>query len=78
MTDHIEEYLLPGEGILIDELPKVSLHDHLDGGLRPGTIVELARAIDAELPADEPAALGEWFRSTPDPARSPTTSPVSR
>ncbi|KZX20898.1 adenosine deaminase [Rathayibacter tanaceti] len=65
MTDHIEEYLLPGEGILIDELPKVSLHDHLDGGLRPGTIVELARAIDAELPADEPAALGEWFRSTP-------------
>src|SRR4030095_4645238 len=34
--------------------PKVSLHDHLDGGLRPQTILELAAEIDHELPADQP------------------------
>ncbi len=28
----------------IKALPKVSLHDHLDGGLRPGTILEIAEA----------------------------------
>ena len=32
--------------------PKVSLHDHLDGGLRPQTIIELAAEIDHPLPAD--------------------------
>lgn len=42
-------------------LPKVSLHDHLDGGLRPGTIVELAAEIGLELPATDAAQLGEWF-----------------
>ena len=26
----------------VQELPKIQLHDHLDGGLRPGTIIELA------------------------------------
>jgi len=29
----------------IKALPKISLHDHLDGGLRPQTIIELADAI---------------------------------
>lgn len=39
--------------------PKVLLHDHLDGGLRPATIVELARrqGYDA-LPTTDPAELG--------------------
>ena len=41
--------------------PKVLLHDHLDGGLRPATILELAAEIGLELPADEPAALADWF-----------------
>jgi adenosine deaminase len=41
--------------------PKALLHDHLDGGLRPATIVELAAEIGHPLPADEPAALGAWF-----------------
>jgi adenosine deaminase len=66
VTDHIDEYLLPGEGIAIDELPKVSLHDHLDGGLRPATIVDIAREAGVPLPAEEPEALGEWFRTTAD------------
>ena len=43
------------------QLPKVSLHDHLDGGLRPATIIELAAQIGHELPATEPAALAQWF-----------------
>ncbi|ROQ54969.1 adenosine deaminase [Rathayibacter sp. PhB152] len=61
-----EEYLLPGEGILIDDLPKVSLHDHLDGGLRPETIVDIAAQTGVALPAEDPEALEHWFTSTAD------------
>lgn len=42
-------------------LPKVALHDHLDGGLRPRTLLELAAAVDHPLPADTPEALADWF-----------------
>ncbi len=45
----------------IRALPKVSLHDHLDGGLRPATVVELAAEVGHRLPADDPEALGRWF-----------------
>ncbi|GAB3616099.1 adenosine deaminase [Okibacterium endophyticum] len=48
-------------GIDIAALPKVSLHDHLDGGLRPQTIIELADEIDLDVPATDAEALGEWF-----------------
>ena len=41
--------------------PKVLLHDHLDGGLRPATVLELAVAIGHELPATTAEALGRWF-----------------
>src|SRR5947199_8647342 len=43
-------------------VPKVLLHDHLDGGLRPGTVVELAReqGYDA-LPTYDVAELAAWF-----------------
>src|SRR3954447_3658272 len=41
--------------------PKALLHDHLDGGLRPRTIVELAAAIGHPLPAEDTQALSEWF-----------------
>lgn len=50
----------------LKDLPKVSLHDHLDGGLRPGTIVELAGQIGHTLPSTDPVALGEWFRESAD------------
>lgn len=43
------------------DLPKVALHDHLDGGLRPRTLLELAAAVDHPLPADTPEALAHWF-----------------
>lgn len=41
--------------------PKVLLHDHLDGGVRPATIVELARDLGyAGLPTTDPAELARW------------------
>ncbi len=46
--------------------PKVSLHDHLDGGLRPQTVLELAAEIDHMLPADNAEGLGTWFRDAAD------------
>ena len=47
--------------------PKVLLHDHLDGGLRPATIIELARDQGyRNLPSTDPTALGRWFRRGAD------------
>jgi adenosine deaminase len=44
--------------------PKVLLHDHLDGGLRPQTVLDLAdEAGYRDLPAGDADALGRWFRS---------------
>jgi adenosine deaminase len=51
---------------LLRRLPKVSLHDHLDGGLRPKTILELAAEIGYPLPADSADDLGRWFRESAD------------
>lgn len=45
-------------------LPAVCLHDHLDGALRPATIVELARAVGHELPTSNPVELGKWFEGS--------------
>jgi adenosine deaminase len=51
----------------IRSAPKVLLHDHLDGGLRPATVVELADATGyPDLPTDDAVALGHWFRSGAD------------
>ncbi|WP_244872401.1 adenosine deaminase [Catellatospora sp. TT07R-123] len=46
--------------------PKALLHDHLDGGLRPATIVELAAEIGHELPATDADELGRWFVEAAD------------
>jgi adenosine deaminase len=46
---------------LIKRVPKVLLHDHLDGGLRPRTIVDLAREQDFKLPHNDPEKLALWF-----------------
>lgn len=45
----------------IARLPKVVLHDHLDGGLRPATIVELAAQAGHTLPTTDPEELRAWF-----------------
>ena len=41
--------------------PKVLLHDHLDGGLRPATVVELAQASGYELPTYDADDLATWM-----------------
>ncbi|WP_049578525.1 adenosine deaminase [Streptomyces sp. SBT349] len=47
--------------------PKVLLHDHLDGGLRPATVAELAAEQGYDrLPAEDPERLGAWFREAAD------------
>ncbi|MBT5575752.1 MAG: adenosine deaminase, partial [Microbacteriaceae bacterium] len=55
-------------------LPKISLHDHLDGGLRPATILEIADAEGVALPMDtetgaaidDAGRLGQWFADQSD------------
>lgn len=41
--------------------PLVVLHDHLDGGLRPQTVLELAEGNGHALPADDVESLRSWF-----------------
>lgn len=49
----------------IRSLPKVSLHDHLDGGLRPSTVIDLAPE-DHALPTRDADELGRWFFEAAD------------
>ncbi len=44
-------------------IPKVVLHEHLDGNLRPQTLLELCRARRVKLPADTPEALQHWIHT---------------
>ncbi len=58
--------LLPGVPSLevVIRLPKVLLHDHLDGGLRPATVVELAGETGyAGLPTTDVERLTDWFHA---------------
>ncbi|MDO5500582.1 MAG: adenosine deaminase [Propionibacteriaceae bacterium] len=47
-------------------LPKVALHDHLDGGVRPQTLIDIAVEIGHALPATQAPALAEWFFEAAD------------
>lgn len=51
----------PSNEANLKSLPKVSLHDHLDGGLRPQTLLELADQAGVSLPFDTGTRLGEWI-----------------
>ena len=67
-----KDYRLPDGGPSIVSLPKVSLHDHLDGGLRPATIIELADEIGYDLPVGGGAeALERWFVESADSGNLP-------
>ena len=49
----------------IKRLPKALLHDHLDGGLRTETIIELAQKIGYDkLPTQDPVKLAQWFEES--------------
>lgn len=45
--------------------PKIVLHDHLDGGVRPATVIDLARAAGVDLPTYKTRELTDWFTITP-------------
>jgi len=60
VTDDLSQYVLPG-GQAIQPLPKVSLHDHFDGGVRPQTVIELAAEVGLAVPSDDAETLGDWF-----------------
>ncbi len=52
--------------------PKVLLHDHLDGGLRPQSIIELAADVGYDaLPETEAESLRTWFRESADSGSLP-------
>ena len=47
---------------IIEKAPKVLLHEHLDGGLRPETVLELAKEVNYHgLPTQDPTELRDWF-----------------
>lgn len=47
---------------LVNAIPKVLLHDHLDGGLRPQTVIDLAKDIGYKnLPTTDSSKLRKWF-----------------
>ncbi|SDD80605.1 adenosine deaminase [Auraticoccus monumenti] len=60
---------MPTDALTIDDirtLPKIALHDHLDGGLRPQTVLDLAAEVGHELPAADAASLADWFFQAAD------------
>jgi adenosine deaminase len=47
---------------VLKSLPKVLLHEHLDGVLRPETVIELAKSANYhQLPTEDPEELARWF-----------------
>lgn len=56
----------PRPSIDFHALPKALLHEHLDGGLRPATLLALCRARGLALPTDDADALAAWMQANAD------------
>jgi len=56
----------PASRELIARAPKVLLHDHLDGGLRPATVLDLAAQSGHRLPSGDADGLRRWFVESAD------------
>lgn len=66
--DRLQEYYMsrrpgisPSLEALIRAMPKVELHVHLEGSIRPETLLELAERNDVRLPARSVPELREWY-----------------
>lgn len=46
----------------IEKMPKVELHVHLEGSIRPETLLKLAERNGIELPHNDLAGLREWYK----------------
>jgi adenosine deaminase len=57
-----EAVAVPG-GTDLKKLPKALLHEHLDGGLRPQTLLDLCRARGVQVPAEDAASLARWMQA---------------
>ncbi|GAA1485448.1 adenosine deaminase family protein [Brachybacterium fresconis] len=62
---------------LVHSLPKVALHDHLDGGLRPATVLELCAELDIAPPPIVPAREADGSADVPGGAMVPTSQDVA-
>ena len=51
------------DAALARDMPKVLLHEHLDGGLRVSTLLELLHQRGLDSPAPDVASLGHWFET---------------
>ena len=62
MSDSDFETTSTVDPAVVKRLPKVALHDHLDGGLRPQTIIDIAAETGYDgLPTTDAAELEKWF-----------------
>ena len=62
---------------LVRSLPAVALHDHLDGGLRPATVLQLCAELGIAPPPIPPARDAEGGTDVPGGAEAPTAQDIA-